>query len=74
MKDLKVWQAVVVASQLGFVFAAAVAIGLFAGWYVDSRLNTSPAFTILGAMAGTAAGAFSCAQMVRYLTRDGRSR
>ncbi len=74
MRNLRVWQAVVVASQLGFVLAAAVAIGLFAGWYLDSIMHTSPVFVIIGALAGMAAGVYSCAQIVRDVMRnDGSS-
>ena len=74
MRNLRVWQAVVIASQLGFVMAAAVAIGLFAGWYLDSLMHTSPIFAILGALAGMAGGIFSCAQIVRDVLKNGQSR
>lgn len=73
MRNLRVWQAVIVASQLGFVLAAAVAIGLLAGWYLDSLMHTSPVFMIIGALVGLAGGVYSCIQIVQDTMRDGRS-
>ncbi|MGE5619379.1 MAG: AtpZ/AtpI family protein [Sphingomonadaceae bacterium] len=70
MRNLRVWQAVAVASQLGFVLAAAVAIGLFAGWYLDSIMYTSPVFVVIGALIGMAAGLYSCARIVRDMQRS----
>ncbi len=74
MRNLSVWQAVVVASQVGFVMAAAVAIGLFAGWYLDGFMHTSPVFTVIGAFVGFAGGIFSCVQIVRDLQGNRRPR
>ncbi|MGI5835249.1 MAG: AtpZ/AtpI family protein [Chloroflexota bacterium] len=73
MKRLTTWQALIVASQLGFVLAASVGIGLYAGWYLDSVLNTSPVFAIIGALAGMVAGILSCVQIVRASTGNGPS-
>lgn len=42
---------------LGFQFAAAIIVFLFAGQWLDRRLETSPLFTILGVFLG-AGGAF----------------
>jgi F0F1-type ATP synthase assembly protein I len=72
VRNLTVWQALIVASQLGFVLAAGVAIGLLAGWYLDSVTHTSPLFTMLGALLGMISGLYSCVQIVRdVLTRRG---
>lgn len=65
MRNLTVWQALIVASQLGFVLAAGVAIGLVAGWYLDSVIHTSPLLTVIGALLGMIGGLYSCAQIVR---------
>ena len=40
----------------GFQFAAAIAAGLFAGWWLDGKLGTSPLLLIAGCLAGAAAG------------------
>jgi F0F1-type ATP synthase assembly protein I len=74
MRNIGVWQAVAIASQVGFVMAAAVAIGLLAGWYLDSIMHTSPIFTALGAFTGLAGGIFSCVQLVRDFQRNGQPR
>jgi len=68
MKNLSTLQALVVVSQIGFAFAAAVALGLFAGGWLDSALHTSPVFVIVGAIAGTAAGIASAVQLARVGT------
>jgi len=73
VKRLSTWQALIVASQLGFVLAAGVATGLIVGWYLDSVLNTSPVFTVIGALAGMIAGLISCVQIARAAQRNGRS-
>ena len=73
MKNLKVLEAVVVVSQVGFVLAAAVAAGLFAGSYLDSILGTSPLFVLVGVLAGTAGGMYSIVQLLRYVSRKRQS-
>jgi len=70
MRNLSIWQAVAFATELGIAFAAAVLLGLFIGRIADDRLgNAVPIFTILGSLIGLAAGVYSSAQIVRYLTR-----
>lgn len=69
MKNLSTIEALLIVSQIGIAFAAAVAIGLVAGNWVDSLLHTSPVFVILGAFAGTAAGIASAVQLARFGTR-----
>jgi ATP synthase protein I len=70
MKNLSIIQALVIVSEIGFAFAAAVAVGLFVGDYLDSLLHTSPVFVVLGALAGTAAGIYSSVQLARFGTND----
>ena len=40
----------------GFQFAAAIAAGLFAGWWLDGKLGSSPLLLIAGCLSGAAAG------------------
>ncbi len=40
----------------GFQFAAAIAVGLFAGWWLDAKLGTSPLLLIAGCLAGAVSG------------------
>lgn len=71
MRNLGVWQALAIASQIGVVFAVTVALGLLGGLYIDSVLRFSPMFTILGALVGVASGVYGCVQTVRLLQRSG---
>ncbi|HEX9014654.1 MAG TPA: AtpZ/AtpI family protein [Chloroflexota bacterium] len=69
MKNLSTVQALLIVSQIGFAFAAAVAVGLLAGGWLDSVLHTSPLFVVLGALAGTGAGIASAVQLARFGTK-----
>ena len=40
----------------GFQFAAAIAAGLFAGWWLDGKLGTSPLLLSAGCLAGAVSG------------------
>lgn len=71
MKNLSTVQALLIVSQIGFAFAAAVAVGLLAGGWLDSALHTSPIFVVLGALAGTGAGIASAVQLARFGTKPG---
>ncbi len=70
MRNLTIWQAAAIASEVGLALAASVLVGMFAGVWLDSRLaNGLPIFTIVGSLVGLAAGVLSMAQLVPYLTR-----
>ena len=69
MRNLTIWQAVAFATELGVAFAVAVLMGLFLGHLADDRLGTVPILTILGALLGLAAGAYSSAQIGQMLIR-----
>ena len=73
MKNLSTVQALLIVSQIGVAFAAAVAVGLFIGSWVDSALHTSPVFVIIGALAGTGAGIASAVQLARFANRNGQN-
>ncbi len=45
--------------NVGFQFAAAIAIGLFGGLWIDEWLSTTPLFLILGILLGIASGFYS---------------
>jgi ATP synthase protein I len=42
--------------DLGLQFAVAIGLCVFGGWYLDSKLNTLPLFTIVGILLGASAG------------------
>ena len=50
----------------GMQFAATIALGLFAGWWLDERLSTTPLFLIAGTILGAVAGFI---YLYRNLTR-----
>jgi F0F1-type ATP synthase assembly protein I len=44
---------------LGMQFAVAILLGLWGGWWLDSKLSVSPLFLLLGALLGGAAGFYA---------------
>ena len=50
------WQGLATVGSLGFTLVGCTFLGLFAGYYLDRWLKTSPWFTILLLLAGIAAG------------------
>jgi F0F1-type ATP synthase assembly protein I len=73
--DTNAVQALAVASQLGFLIAAAVLIGILAGSFLDARLGTSPLFLIVGAILGTVSGIYSGWLTAKFLLeRFGRKK
>lgn len=70
MRNLTIWQAAAIASEVGLALAATVLVGTFAGLWLDSQVaNGLPIFTFAGALLGLVAGVYSIAQLVPYLTR-----
>ena len=70
MRNLTIWQAAAIASQVGLALAVTVLVGTLAGLWLDSQVaNGLPIFTLVGALAGLVAGVVSIAQLVPYLTR-----
>jgi ATP synthase protein I len=51
-----VWQGLATMGSLGFTLVGCTFLGLFAGYYLDRWLKTSPWFTILLLLVGIAAG------------------
>lgn len=50
------WQGLAAMGALGFTLVGCTFLGLFAGYYLDRWLKTSPLFTILLLLFGIAAG------------------
>jgi F0F1-type ATP synthase assembly protein I len=53
--------------ELPFLLVACVAIGGGAGYFLDKRIHTSPAFTLILGLLGFAGGMI---QLVRRLSKD----
>jgi F0F1-type ATP synthase assembly protein I len=54
----------------GLTIAVATAVFLFAGWWLDGRLGTTPLLTVLGALTGAGAGFYSMLQHVLFMPRE----
>jgi F0F1-type ATP synthase assembly protein I len=65
-----VWSEMGRYAHLGFQLALSTGLFLLGGWWLDGKLGTVPLFTIVGAMAGAAAGFYS---MVHQLMRKSRN-
>ena len=66
-------QALAVASQFGITLAVSVVLGVFAGQWLDSRLNTGFIFTLTGVVIGLVGSATSTARLYRTLLRKSAS-
>jgi len=70
MRNLTIWQAAAIASEVGLALAASVLVCVFAGLWLDARLaNGLPVFTLVGALVGLVAGVVSMSKLVPHLTR-----
>jgi F0F1-type ATP synthase assembly protein I len=52
--------------QVGVVMVAFILLGLVIGRWIDTRLGTSPTFTLALIMLGIGAGGWSIAYMVKW--------
>ena len=61
------WAAALRLTGIGFYIAACILIGVFAGLWLDGKLNTRPLFIILGLVIGLGVAVFGVYQMIRPL-------
>jgi F0F1-type ATP synthase assembly protein I len=71
--SLSTVQAVAIASQFGATLAVGVALGLFAGQWLDSRLATGVVFTLIGVFLGMATAVTSTVALYRAAIRRPRA-
>jgi len=70
MAGQTVWQGLATLGSLGFTLVGCTFLGLFAGYYLDRWLETSPWFTILLLLIGIAAGFLNMFVSTRRLGKD----
>ncbi len=66
-------QSLAVASQFGITLAVSVILGVFAGQWLDGRLNTGILFTLIGVLLGLVAAATNTVRLYRALLRKSES-
>jgi ATP synthase protein I len=64
------WAAALRLTGIGFYIAACILIGVFAGLWLDGKLNTRPLFIILGLVIGLGVAVFGVYQMIRPLMNN----
>ncbi len=55
---------------LGCGFALAILVFAYLGWWLDQKLGSTPAFTLLGTFVGAAAGFYSMYRRVMALQEE----
>ena len=55
---------------VGWYLALSVVLGIGAGLWLDTRLNTQPLFTLLGLMLGLVVALYGTYRMVRQLLNN----
>jgi F0F1-type ATP synthase assembly protein I len=64
------WVAALRLTGVGFFIVAAILLGVFAGLWLDGKLNTKPLFMIVGLLAGLGVAVYGVYQMLRPLMGD----
>jgi F0F1-type ATP synthase assembly protein I len=61
------WEHVALFSGLGFVLFGCIGAGILVGWFIDKKLGSAPAATLIGSCFGLAAGLY---ELLRILKRQ----
>ncbi len=61
------WAGLVLIGQLGLTVAIPILLGIGAGLFIDSRLQSSPIATLLGLLLGLAAGVYGAYRLISSL-------
>lgn len=69
-KDRNPWRQVSVVLGMGFTFAAAVAIGVLLGVWLDGKAGTRPLFTLVLGALGFIAGLKELLRELKRLDRE----
>ena len=57
-------------TMIGWFVAASIAVGAIAGWWLDSRFGSAPAFLIGGVLIGVAVALVGMVRMLQTLSRQ----
>ncbi|MFQ5723608.1 MAG: AtpZ/AtpI family protein [Terriglobia bacterium] len=69
-KNRSPWRQVSVVLGMGFSFAAAVAIGVLVGYWLDGKFGTKPLFTLVFSGLGFVAGFLELLRELKRLNRE----
>ncbi|HEV8193618.1 MAG TPA: AtpZ/AtpI family protein [Ktedonobacterales bacterium] len=61
------WAGLVLIGQLGLTVAIPILLGIGAGLFIDSKLQSSPIATLLGLLLGLAAGVYGAYRLISRL-------
>src|SRR5262245_54222328 len=61
------WAGLVLVGQLGLTVAIPILLGIGAGLFIDSKLQSSPIATLLGLLLGLAAGVYGAYRLISRL-------
>lgn len=70
VKNFETMKKIAYASSIGMVLVVSTFIGLGMGYFLDSRLGTTPWFTIGGLLLGIIAGCYNGYEMVMKIIKD----
>ncbi len=68
------WIAALRLTGVGFFIGTCIVLGIFGGLWLDNRLNTKPAFLLIGVVLGIVIAGFGVYQMLRPLLSDQRNK
>ena len=64
------WVAALRLTGVGFFVGACILLGVFAGIWLDGKLNTGPVFVIIGLVLGIVVAVYGVYQLIRPLLSD----
>lgn len=70
IENFKTLKRVAYASSIGIVLVSATFIGLGIGYFLDSRFETTPCFTLLGLLLGIISGCYNGYEMVKKIIKE----
>ena len=68
------WVAALRLTGVGFFIGGSIFLGVFAGLWLDNRLNTAPVFILIGLVLGIAVAGIGVYQMLLPLLGNKRSK